>query len=73
MNHKTIISLAAGILFAAVFAVAEDSKPSNVPSAYAPVRNHTFQTVLEGSEVVHAFVLHNQGSAPLQIEDVKTG
>lgn len=73
MKHKTIILLAAGLLVVAVFAVAADHTPSTVPSAYAPVRNHTFQTVLEGSEVVHAFVLHNQGSAPLQIEDVKTG
>jgi hypothetical protein len=38
-----------------------------------PETQFTFQPVLEGTEVVHDFVIQNHGTDPLSILNVKTG
>jgi hypothetical protein len=43
------------------------------PVAVAPEPGHTFPTVVEGTEVVHEFVIQNKGSDTLEIQKVKTG
>ncbi|MCD4805853.1 MAG: DUF1573 domain-containing protein [Desulfobacterales bacterium] len=43
------------------------------PSAYLPVDNYEFDTVVEGNEIDHQFIIQNKGTAPLNIEKVKTG
>jgi len=44
----------------------------NRPSAYLPADRYEFAPVMEGKEVVHDFVVQNKGSAPLEIQKVKT-
>jgi len=44
----------------------------NRPSAHLPVVRYEFAPVMEGREVVHDFVVQNKGSAPLEIQKVKT-
>ncbi|MBM9604528.1 hypothetical protein JWG88_09765 [Desulfopila inferna] len=43
------------------------------PKTYLPESEFFFKAVLEGAEVVHGFVVYNQGDEPLEILDVKTG
>ncbi len=43
------------------------------PKAYLPENVYEFQPAIEGTEVVHEFVLFNKGDAPLDIMNVKSG
>lgn len=43
------------------------------PAAVMPERVYTFETVPEGTEVRHDFVIENHGTAPLRIIKVETG
>ena len=52
---------------------AVSTKPvSGKPVVIFPQANHTFEEVLEGAIVMHDFVFHNKGDAPLEIKEVKT-
>jgi|LGVF01.1.fsa_nt_gb hypothetical protein len=42
-------------------------------SAYLPIDNYEFDPVLEGAGIEHQFIIQNKGTAPLNIEKVKTG
>ncbi len=54
------------------YATATESSPK-VPQAFLPERVFEFQPVLEGTQVVHEFVLKNKGEAPLNILQIKSG
>jgi hypothetical protein len=43
-----------------------------LPIAHLPALRYEFEPVLEGSQVTHDFVVQNKGSAPLEIQKVKT-
>ncbi len=43
------------------------------PKAYLPENIYEFQPAIEGTEIVHEFVLFNKGDAPLDILKVKSG
>lgn len=43
------------------------------PKAYLPESVFEFQPVVEGTEVVHDFILSNKGDEPLEILNVKSG
>ena len=43
------------------------------PKAYLPDQLFAFQPVVEGTDVVHEFVIFNQGDEPLNILKVKSG
>ena len=40
---------------------------------YIPQPNYTFSNQIEGAEIVHDFVVMNQGDADLDILNIKTG
>jgi hypothetical protein len=43
-----------------------------LPLAYLPALRYEFAPIMEGHEVTHDFVVQNKGSAPLEIQKVKT-
>ena len=43
------------------------------PNAEVEGTVHDFGTVLEGTDVVHGFVIKNTGDAALEIKNVRTG
>ena len=43
-----------------------------VPLAHLPALRYEFTPVMEGQEVTHDFIVQNKGSAPLEIQKVKT-
>jgi hypothetical protein len=51
---------------------AEDKAGENLSYA-VPEMQFTFQPVVEGTEVVHDFVIQNKGAEVLSILNVKTG
>lgn len=46
--------------------------PANAPKAFVVEDEYTFDEVLEGEIVNHAYVIENQGGVPLEILDVRT-
>jgi hypothetical protein len=50
-----------------------ENNVNTYPSAYLPVDNYEFDPVLEGDEIDNYFIIQNKGTAPLNIEKVKTG
>ena len=43
------------------------------PAAFVPEPVYEFGTVVDGSKIVHEFVIENQGEGPLRISDIVTG
>lgn len=66
---------AAAVLVAAVLASPVSAETDGAPAASvgAGGPEHHFATVVEGTTVVHDFVLENRGTAELEINKVKTG
>ena len=59
-----------GTLFSAVsFGIQDESQPS----AFFPETIYEFSAVLDGTNVVHDFVIQNKGNATLKVNEVKTG
>ncbi len=74
--------LAAGLLFCVLSTTvgfSSDEKTGEAavakgePVAVVAEDNFSFAMVVDGSQVVHDFVLKNEGTAPLAVEKVKTG
>ena len=57
-----IIFFTPGLLYA--------GQPENAPLIHMDQTTHTFPTVFEGERLSHDFIVSNQGSADLEIEDV---
>ncbi|UCF92325.1 MAG: hypothetical protein JSW39_29340 [Desulfobacterales bacterium] len=45
----------------------------SLPVAYLPESRYEFSRVVDGTEVIHDFVIQNKGTGLLKIEKVKTG
>lgn len=43
------------------------------PSVYVPEPTYKFDEVVDGSQVIHDFIIQNKGDAPLDITKVKPG
>lgn len=67
----TVFSIALSLtLFTAVCFGTQDQSG---PTAVYPATSYEFAPVLDGSKVVHEFVIQNKGTVPLKVERVKTG
>ena len=49
-----------------------ENQTSNYPSAWLKDVVFEFSPVLEGRKVIHDFIIQNKGTAPLEIQNVKT-
>ena len=82
MNKQACIFIVAALFLAAMAimgangAMATDpsfgQSPANAPKAFVVEDEYTFDAVLEGEIVNHAYVIENQGALPLKILDVRT-
>jgi hypothetical protein len=43
------------------------------PAVFLPETSFEFAPVLDGTKVVHDFIIQNKGTAELKVEQVKTG
>lgn len=77
-GNKEVIVLRTSILLFLFFLAlnvfqSATADPAMGPKSYLPENIFEFEPVLEGTEVVHDFILFNQGDSPLHILDVKAG
>jgi hypothetical protein len=69
-----VIALLVCSLFLTVFvAIGLGGQDEAQPSAFFPQTSYEFSPVLDGSKVMHEFVIQNKGSGTLKVERVKTG
>lgn len=75
MKLKNLLAWAAVtcLMLHAPASLAGDATDAGVPGVKVPDSSFTFSPVVEGTQVVHSFVVENRGSAELKIEKVKTG
>ncbi len=75
MKFKTLFffALACCILFFGTGSFGVENKTPETPSVYFPEKRYIFSPVLDGTDVIHDYILYNKGTDPLQIEKVKTG
>lgn len=75
---KNIVIIVMLLVFLAIPLYAADQTASvqdvtGAPAAVVKDGNYEFGPVLEGTMVVHEFIVENAGTSPLQIENIKTG
>ncbi len=73
MSCKGPLALAVTIGLTLFAAIAFGGQDDAGPVAFFPQTLYEFSQVLDGAKVVHEFVVQNKGTAPLNIERVKTG
>ena len=75
MRVKIIFAFALAfcVLFSATGSFGAQDKTIQSPTAFLPKTQYAFPPVLEGAEVLHDFILQNNGTAPLEIKKVRTG
>lgn len=65
------------VIFFSLFSIAVsfgiEKEAQKSPSAFFPANSYEFEQVVDGSKVMHDFIIQNKGTAPLIIEKVKTG
>ena len=73
MKLKTVAVLTL-LCIATLFATAGfGNQEESIPSAFFPETSYQFSAVLDGTKVMHDFVIQNKGSATLKVDKVKTG
>ncbi len=74
MKTKTIlIALVCSTFFITAFCQAAEKSAAPGPKAVFPEKHFEFQSVIEGAEVQHDFIVQNSGSETLKILGVQTG
>jgi hypothetical protein len=75
MRLKIIFAFALAfcVLFSATGSFGAQDKTLQSPTAFLPETQYAFPRVLEGTEVLHDFIIQNKGTAPLEIKKVRTG
>jgi hypothetical protein len=80
MKKKTVFlfalvlfALTCCILFSQTDSFGTENNTLNKPSILIPESLYKFSPVLEGTEIIHDFIVQNKGTAPLKIEKVRTG
>ena len=73
MKHKSVIACFFLIYIMILPVFSYGSEEQGRPNAAVPDNSHEFEPVLDGTQIVHDFVVLNKGSADLEIEKVETG
>jgi len=73
MKHKLVIACFFLIYIMTLPVFSFGSEEQGRPNATVPDSSHEFEPVLDGTHIVHDFVVLNKGSAVLEIEKVETG
>lgn len=72
MKYKMFL-IAIICVFSMVTVSRADTTPApQFPSAFLPITAFNFPEVVEGTEVVHDFIILNKGAGPLNIQKVET-
>ena len=72
MKFKIFVMLTVAV-FLAGNAIGAEEKSQSSPSAFIAQPEYTFEPVVDGTQVVHNYVIQNRGTTILEIQKVKTG
>jgi len=72
MKFKTFLIAITCVFLMGTVSRAETTPASQLPSAFLPATHFNFAEVVEGTEIVHDFIILNKGAGPLNIQKVKT-
>ena len=72
MKFKIFVMLTVAIFLTGNAIGAEESPPAS-PSAFIAQPEYTFDPVVDGTQVMHDYVIQNRGTKTLEIQKVKTG
>ncbi len=65
------------VIFFTLFSIAvsfgSEKEAQKSPSAFFPANSYEFEQVVDGTKVMHDFIIQNKGTAPLIIQKIKTG
>jgi hypothetical protein len=70
---KKLAMILFGVVLSSAGIFADQSGAASEPAAFLPQATYEFEPVAEGTQVVHDFILHNQGTAPLEIIKISSG
>jgi len=77
MRFKTFVAVifAFCVLFPVSASLSAENVPEtqNAPIAFPLSDKHEFPSVVEGTDVIHDFIIQNKGTAPLKIKKVTAG
>ena len=68
-----VLLLVACTLFFTTLSFGAEDKPNRQATAFFPEPKYDFGRVVEGTEVLHDFVIQNKGDADLYVKRVKSG
>lgn len=72
MMRPVMLWMLMAALLCAPAAMAAENLAAPFPVTVVPEWRYDFDPVVEGSAVMHDFVIQNKGSAPLNVLEVKT-
>lgn len=73
MNYKSLSAMLSLICLLAVMVSPALAAESNRPMAHISAPDYEFEEILDGSKVLHDFIIQNRGRAELEITKVRTG
>ena len=73
MRLKISLVVATAIVLSLYAAACVGAQDDSVATVFFPQTRYEFSPVLDGSRVVHDFVIQNKGTATLNVERVETG
>jgi len=73
MKYKPFLVAIAYVFLAAADSPADTMPATQLPAAFLPAAAYHFEEVVEGTEIVHDFIIFNKGTGPLNIRKVETG
>ena len=72
MKFKAVLIVIAGVFLLAPISGADTTPAPQPPSAFLPITTFNFPEVVEGTQVVHDFIILNKGTGTLNIQKVET-
>ncbi|MCU0590429.1 MAG: DUF1573 domain-containing protein [Desulfobacterales bacterium] len=80
-HHPAVAAVMLTALVLAVFPGLAQAQPGSpgtggsgpAASVFFPEKAFEFKPVIDGTKVIHEFIVMNKGAAPLVISDVRTG
>jgi hypothetical protein len=72
MKFKTFLIAITCVSMMVTVSWADSTPAPQLPAAFLPITTFNFPEVVEGTEVVHDFIILNKGTGPLNIQKVET-
>jgi hypothetical protein len=72
MRSKLCLIASLAMVWLSAASVCLAAETAKAPLAQFPTSRYEFQGVVDGTKIIHEFVIQNKGTAPLAVENVKT-